>query len=166
MARLELLFLISICVRYTRQGTPTPVLPDFTNLKSQWATVSPSRVALSAYTPGPVTPRPCPSSTAGGWAVDPNLPLPTLGQVTTQLAGDVTSATNPTAANPTAANGTDTKTTPTPAPSQGESSSMTSTTARGGAVRSNTNILVLDDPSLAGCVLAIMTVGVAAFLLL
>lgn len=68
---------------YTRKGTPTPISPDFTNLKSRWATLTPSGVALSDYTASAsnLTPPPCPSSTPGGWTVDPSSPLPTLGQV-------------------------------------------------------------------------------------
>jgi len=58
---------------YTRQGTPTPISPDFTNLKTHWATLNPTGVSLSAYTD-------CPKSTSGGWAVDPSSALPTLGQ--------------------------------------------------------------------------------------
>ncbi|KAJ5135227.1 uncharacterized protein N7515_004505 [Penicillium bovifimosum] len=67
---------------FTRKGTPTPVSPDFQNLKSQWATLHPTGVALSAYTKGIslVTAIECPSSTSGGWAIDPSSPLPTLGQ--------------------------------------------------------------------------------------
>lgn len=32
---------------FTRQGTPTPVSPDFANLKAQWATLHPTGVALA-----------------------------------------------------------------------------------------------------------------------
>ncbi|KAJ5181546.1 hypothetical protein N7449_011693 [Penicillium cf. viridicatum] len=67
---------------FTRKGTPTPVSPDFNNLKSQWATLHPTGVALSAYrkSASSLTAIECPASTSGGWAVDPNSPLPTLGQ--------------------------------------------------------------------------------------
>lgn len=70
---------------FTRQGTPTPVVPDFENLKSRWATLTPSGVALTDYTASAssLTPPPCPASTAGGWDVDPKSPLPTLGQAMT-----------------------------------------------------------------------------------
>ncbi|BDD62516.1 hypothetical protein MPDQ_000781 [Monascus purpureus] len=65
---------------FTRKGTPTPVSPDFSNLKSQWATLSPTGVALSVYaeSTSAITLPECPSSTAGGWAVDPSAPLPIL----------------------------------------------------------------------------------------
>lgn len=67
---------------YVLSGTPTPIAPDFTNLKSQWATLSPTGVPLSAYenslsnikTPA------CPSFTPSGWLVNGNIALPTLGQ--------------------------------------------------------------------------------------
>ncbi|EAW09875.1 putative 1,3-beta-glucanosyltransferase [Aspergillus clavatus NRRL 1] len=67
---------------FTRKGVPTPVAPDFHNLKSQWATLSPTGVALSDYieTTSTITPPACPAYTAGAWEVGPNSPLPTLGQ--------------------------------------------------------------------------------------
>lgn len=98
---------------YTRQGTPTPVSPDFQNLQSQWATLSPSGVALSDYTNSlsAITPPPCPSSTSGGWAVNPSSPLPTLGQVYHSSGGQDS--------QPTATSGS----------SDGESSSSSSSTS-------------------------------------
>lgn len=65
---------------YTRQGTPTPISPDFDNLSKQWATLSPSGVKESAYSPS-LTPPACPSYTSGAWEVNGNAALPTLGQV-------------------------------------------------------------------------------------
>lgn len=67
---------------YTRQGTPTPVSPDFANLKAQWATLNPTGVALSDYkkAASSISAIECPASTSGGWGVDPSSPLPTLGQ--------------------------------------------------------------------------------------
>lgn len=65
---------------FIREGTPNPIAPDFDNLKSQWATLHPTGVALSEYIHSTATislPE-CPASTAGGWAVDPSAPLPTL----------------------------------------------------------------------------------------
>lgn len=79
---------------FSRQGSPTPVLPDFTNLKSQWATLNPTGAALSAYSKvaSSITGIQCPASTAGGWDVDPSSPLPTLGQ-TYRKEGSGASAT-------------------------------------------------------------------------
>ncbi|KAI9737331.1 MAG: hypothetical protein M1834_009484 [Cirrosporium novae-zelandiae] len=67
---------------YPRSGTPTPISPDYSNLKSQWATLTPTGVQLSDYTASTstLTPPECPSSTSGGWSVDPSSSLPTLGQ--------------------------------------------------------------------------------------
>jgi 1,3-beta-glucanosyltransferase GAS1 len=94
----------------SRQGTPTPVLPDFTNLQSQWATLTPTGVASSAYSPS-LTPPACPSSTAGGWLVDGDVKLPSMGQ-TLQASGTGTAAgSTPTgtatgsAANPSSTKG-------------------------------------------------------------
>lgn len=65
---------------FPRSGTPTPVAPDYTNLKKQWATLTPSGVKSSDYTPSKKAPA-CPSATVSGWAVNGDVPLPTLGQV-------------------------------------------------------------------------------------
>ncbi|KAJ9249292.1 CAZyme family GH72 [Paecilomyces variotii] len=92
---------------YTRQGTPTPISPDFTNLKSQWATLSPTGVALSEYSASAnkVTFPPCPASTSGGWQVNPSSPLPTLGQT---LGKEASQPTNTASASGTGASATKT----------------------------------------------------------
>ncbi|KAI9772200.1 MAG: hypothetical protein M1839_002518 [Geoglossum umbratile] len=72
----------SVLDGYPRSGTPTPISPDFSNLKSQWKSLSPIGVKESAYSPTN-TPPPCPSSTSGGWRVNGNVPLPSLGQTHT-----------------------------------------------------------------------------------
>jgi 1,3-beta-glucanosyltransferase GAS1 len=83
---------------YPRSGTPTPISPDFDNLKSQWKTLSPTGVKESAYSPTN-TPPPCPSSTPNGWRINGNVPLPSLGQTYTPgvsptgTAGPAASAT-------------------------------------------------------------------------
>ncbi|KAK5126131.1 hypothetical protein LTR85_011486 [Meristemomyces frigidus] len=64
---------------YTRTGTPTPISPDFENLSSQWATLSPSGVSMAAYSPSN-TPPACPSYTSGVWEISGNVALPTIGQ--------------------------------------------------------------------------------------
>jgi hypothetical protein len=75
----------------SRTGTPTPVTPDFANLQSQWATLTPTGVASSAYSPS-LTPPACPSSTAGGWLVDGDVALPSVGQ-TQQVSSSGPSST-------------------------------------------------------------------------
>lgn len=67
---------------FPRSGKPTPVSPDYSNLKSQWATLTPPGVKLSAYSAsaGSITPPACPTSTAGGWIVNGDASLPSLGQ--------------------------------------------------------------------------------------
>ncbi|QQK47301.1 Glycoside hydrolase, superfamily [Penicillium digitatum] len=81
---------------FTRKGTPTPVSPDFNNLKSQWATLHPTGVALSAYrkSASSLTAIECPASTSGGWAVDPSSPLPTLGQTFKKGSASTATAKN------------------------------------------------------------------------
>ncbi|KAI4236319.1 MAG: hypothetical protein LQ352_008019 [Teloschistes flavicans] len=66
---------------YPRSGTPTTQSPDYGNLKSQWATLSPTGVKLSAYSASArITPPACPTSTPGGWIVNGNARLPSVGQ--------------------------------------------------------------------------------------
>ncbi|PYH97352.1 hypothetical protein BO71DRAFT_133683 [Aspergillus ellipticus CBS 707.79] len=67
---------------FTRQGEPTPIAPDFDNLKAQWATLNPTGVALSDYaaSTSAISVPDCPAPTADGWSVDPSAPLPTLGE--------------------------------------------------------------------------------------
>lgn len=80
---------------YTRRGTPTPVYPDFDYLKSRWATLKPTGVALADYSAfaTELTPPPCPTPTSGGWALDADSPLPSLGQtLTTQSPTSASSA--------------------------------------------------------------------------
>ena len=72
----------SSALSIVRGGSPATVSPDFDNLKSQWATLTPSGVALSDYTgsvTGISTPA-CPSSSPGGWLINGNPPIPTIGQ--------------------------------------------------------------------------------------
>ncbi|EPS30134.1 hypothetical protein POX_b02855 [Penicillium oxalicum] len=99
---------------FTRQGTPTPVQPDFDNLKAQWATLSPTGVALSDYKKqtGSISPMECPSSTSNGWAVDPSSPLPSLGQTyTKQAEGGANSAATQTASSAATSAGASSSTT-------------------------------------------------------
>ena len=65
---------------YPRSGTPTPVAPDYSNLKKHWATLGPSGVKSSDYTPSKKPPA-CPTATVSGWMVDGDVKLPSLGQV-------------------------------------------------------------------------------------
>jgi hypothetical protein len=88
----------NIVAGISRQGTPTPVIPDYTNLQSQWATLTPTGIASSAYTPS-LTPPACPSSTAGGWLVDGDVKLPSIGQtLSTNSAGAASTGTATTSA--------------------------------------------------------------------
>lgn len=82
-----------------RSGTPVPMTPDFANLKSQWATLTPKGVASSDYDPSSVSTRACPASTSGGWLVDGNVALPTVGSDVTYV---VPSASGEVVATPTA----------------------------------------------------------------
>ncbi|KAF2864325.1 glycoside hydrolase family 72 protein [Piedraia hortae CBS 480.64] len=63
---------------FARGGTPIPVSPDFENLKSQWATLTPTGVMKDAYTPSNSPPI-CPPYTTGAWEVSGDVVLPTIG---------------------------------------------------------------------------------------
>jgi hypothetical protein len=74
---------------FTRAGTPTPISPDFENLSSQWATLTPSGVSENNYSPT-LTPPACPSFTSGMWEVRGNVPLPTIGAKGTKYTTGIT----------------------------------------------------------------------------
>jgi hypothetical protein len=69
---------------------PIPMQPDYSNLETQWKTITPSGVSEATYTPSH-SPPPCPTSTAGGWLIDGNPALPTLGSaIVSAIAADQT----------------------------------------------------------------------------
>jgi hypothetical protein len=71
----------------SRHGTPTPISPDFDNLKSKWATIDPTGVSRDDYDPSHVSTRPCPTSTEGGWwALEGNVRLPAIDETVTAFA--------------------------------------------------------------------------------
>lgn len=53
-------------------------MPDYTRLQSQWATLNPTGVKASTYSPS-LTKTPCPGSTSGVWNITKNAAVPTLG---------------------------------------------------------------------------------------
>ncbi|MCJ1473742.1 hypothetical protein MMC13_002393 [Lambiella insularis] len=97
---------VGAATSYVVSGTPTPVSPDYQNLKSQWATLSPTGVSLSAYSPSASslsTPA-CPTSTANGWLVIGNAALPSIGQTGAATStAPLASGTAPVPASGTAA---------------------------------------------------------------
>ncbi|KAK7977474.1 glycolipid anchored surface protein [Apiospora saccharicola] len=68
---------------FTRKGKPAPVSPDFENLKSKWKAINPTGVARTDYDAKSVSTRECPKATSGGWLVDGNVAVPTLGATLT-----------------------------------------------------------------------------------
>lgn len=92
---------------FPRSGTPSPVSPDYSNLKSHWATLNPTGVSLSAYSASAATLKPiaCPSSTPNGWIVNPTASLPSLGETlnaaATSTGGLQTGSPSPTATSTT-----------------------------------------------------------------
>lgn len=80
---------------FTRRGTPTPVSPDFDNLKTKWQNNKPTGIKKADHDPEDVSTRDCPTSTNGGWwEVNGNVQLPSIGQTYT---GDSTEAPTSTA---------------------------------------------------------------------
>jgi len=108
---------------YSRSGTPQPVTPDFANLQSQWATLTPTGVASSAYSPT-LTPPACPASTSGGWLVDGDVSLPSIGQK------EQTGSPTATAASTTSATGS----AATASPTKGSASGSKEITSMAGAL--------------------------------
>lgn len=102
---------------YPRSGTPTPVSPDFSNLMSQWSTLTPTGTPSSAYKPTNSPPA-CPSSTAGIWEVNGSTALPTLGQTYKEAA---------------TASSTSSATKPSPTKSSGASAASATATKKGAA---------------------------------
>ncbi|KHN98267.1 Glycolipid anchored surface protein GAS1 [Metarhizium album ARSEF 1941] len=86
---------------FTRKGTPTPISPDFDNLKTKWASINPAGVMKQDYDANQVSTRACPTSTAAGWwQVDGNVKLPTLGETLTGTFTSQASATAETSDKP------------------------------------------------------------------
>ena len=77
-----------------RSGTPVPRSPDYTDLKSQWATLKPTGVKLSDYSASAsqITTPACPSSTPSGWGINGNPAIPTIGQKFNPSASQATVA--------------------------------------------------------------------------
>ena len=135
--------------RWTRQGTPTPVAPDFSNLQGQWATLTPTGTPSSVYaaTASSLTRPACPTS-GNGWDVDPSAPLPTIGQagVTQGLpsgipSGGITSV------------GTTSTTS--------AAASATSAKAHNAAGKTHVNVFSSGEAGFMGMLIALMTVGAA-----
>ena len=104
---------------FSRAGTPTPVAPDFANLQSQWATLTPTGTPLSLYTASSSPLPACPSSTSGAWEVNPSAALPSVGQSGTSAPASATptgaSATSGKAGSASASAGAGVKTVVNPA---------------------------------------------------
>lgn len=78
--------------------------PEFPNLSSRWATLTPSGVKASNYNPT-LTPPPCPAFTSDVWEVDAKSEMPTIGQ-TYQVQQQSASTTGSSAsASPTGQSG-------------------------------------------------------------
>lgn len=86
-------------------STPTPVSPDFSNLKTQWATLTPTGIASSDMDTGSLSTRTCPTSSTGtnAWLVNGNVALPTIGET---LFGSTYATSSPTGTGDSGSTGT------------------------------------------------------------
>lgn len=67
-------------------GVPSPMQPEFDNLKSAWAEASPSSISAVNYNPT-ISVMVCPAATEGIWTIDGNAELPgTPGKLTAPKA--------------------------------------------------------------------------------
>lgn len=113
---------------YTRTGTPTPISPDFDNLSTQWASLSPSGVSMSAYSPSHSPPA-CPAYTSGMWEVSGNVALPTLGQALSQASGSGSATATSGAGSSAGSSGTGTATKSGSSTASGGAASASSSSA-------------------------------------
>ncbi|GAB1737031.1 hypothetical protein NU219Hw_g393t1 [Hortaea werneckii] len=90
---------------FTRAGTPTPVSPDFENLSSAWASVTPSSVSKNAFSPSVTQPLSCPEYTENLWMVSSDAPLPTVGKGVSQGSSDGSSSAKSTTSSGGSASG-------------------------------------------------------------
>ncbi|KAL1306050.1 hypothetical protein AAFC00_004176 [Neodothiora populina] len=113
---------------YSRTGTPTPISPDFSNLSTQWATLTPTGIAMSAYTPSNSAPS-CPAYTSAQWDVNGDVALPSLGQIyNAEVSSSITAGTAAASASPSAsASGSGSAAAGTTGSATGTAASSTST---------------------------------------
>lgn len=152
--------------RFTRQGVPTPVQPDFNNLQQVWKTLNPTGVNSADYqaTFTATVPR-CPASTEGGWNVIPDAPLPTIGVagVTPGMPENVPKGTisvdNHTSQTSVTYSSTDN-------PSSTSSSSASSATSEAAAGRTVSKPFSMYDYGFLGMMTALLAVCAGAVVLL
>ncbi|KAI7190793.1 glycoside hydrolase family 72 protein [Hortaea werneckii] len=107
---------------FTRAGTPTPVSPDFENLSSAWASVTPSSVSKNAFTPSVTQPLSCPEYTENLWMVSSDAPLPTVGKGVAQGSSDGSSSAKSTTSSGGSASGASSTGTGTASTGSGQAS--------------------------------------------
>lgn len=94
-------------VSYGSAATAYTLAPDYTNLQSQWATLTPTGTLSINYDLARITPPACPTSTSNGWLVNGDVKLPTLLKVVSVTSSSSISRSNPrsTLAAPTSFSG-------------------------------------------------------------
>lgn len=171
----ELLFDQANDRSFTRNGMPTPVAPDFSNLQAQWAAITPSGVASNDYVAKlQTTPPPCPTFNASAWNVPPSSALPlegaagvTPGMPSGVPTGSITVSVN---TNITSAPGATTASTSLTYVSSGNPSTTSegasSATSEGAAGKTTSIPISTNDVGFAGTIVALIAVGAGVMILL
>lgn len=94
--------------------------PDFSNLKSQWATLNPTGIKSSDMDTKSLSTRPCPPSSTGSaaWLLNGDVQLPTVGETlvgTTYATSASTGSNGSPVANSTSASASSTSSSESPA---------------------------------------------------
>ncbi|KAF8861213.1 hypothetical protein BDZ45DRAFT_281859 [Acephala macrosclerotiorum] len=143
-------------------GTPTPMPSGgFSNLMSQWGTLTPTGTPSSLYTPNG-TPPSCPSSTTSGWAINGDVALPTLNKaaVSTRTTSSVTSSSSST---PTSASG---KSSSGSAKATGGAGAATSNTSAGNSGSNASASTSTSSGGLSAGAIAGIAVGIVALVVI
>lgn len=158
--------------RFVRQGTPTPVQPDFSNLQAQWASVTPTGVASAQYTANMNISAPSCPAASGGWTVDPSAALPTLGAAGVSPGmpsgaptGSITARPSPMSSPSLTYNSTVT-TTRSKSSTSSTSEASSSASSQGAAGKTSNNPLSSSDAGLVGMICALVAVGAGVVILL
>lgn len=155
--------------RFVREGTPTPVQPDFSNLQAQWATITPTGTPSSAYVADMTISTPSCPAASGGWTVDPSSSLPTLGaqSVTPGMptgvpTGSITvSPTSSARSSLTHSSAASASSTSSPT-----SQSSSSATHKGAAGKTTSNPFLISDTGFIGMMAALIGIGAGIVILL
>lgn len=137
--------------------------PDFSNLAQQWATLTPTGVKSAVYASTfTTTPPACPTSTAGGWTIDPSAPLPTIGAAGVSAGMPSGVPTGSITVISSASQHSHTYSSPVTPSSHSASTTSggaAAATSKGAASRVASRPVLFDNAGLMGTLVALVTVG-------